>query len=133
MRGDAEFERMLATIRALPELGKRAAPDVATAIENELRRTIAAGTAPDGTPWKPTQEGETPLRNAAAAMGVAAVGPTIYVRLTGPEARHHIGSARGGVRRQVIPGRDGLPPVMAAAVRVVLTRHFQELVRGVDG
>jgi len=127
MSGLADLDRMIATIRDLPGLGKIAAPDVADALEAALGRTIAAGTTPAGEPWRPTRDGRTPLTGAAKALGVAAVGATVYVRLTGPEARHHLGTAAGGVTRQVIPTR-ALPPAMAEAVRVVLNRHFVELV-----
>lgn len=127
MSGLTEFDRMIETIRDLPGLGRRAAPDVAEVIELALERTIAAGTTPAGEPWQPTRDGRTPLTGAAKALGVASVGSTIYVRLTGPEARHHLGTAAGGIERQVIP-RAGLPPAMAEAVRAVLNRHFEEMI-----
>jgi hypothetical protein len=127
MSGHAELERMIETIRDLPGLGRRAAPDVAEVLEAALERTIAAGTTPAGEPWQPTRDGRAPLTGAAKALGVAAVGSTIYVRLTGPEARHHLGTAAGGITRQVIPA-GALPPVMAEAVRVVLNRHFEEMI-----
>jgi len=127
----ADLDRMIATVRQLPELAERAAPDVADVIERELMRTTTAGQSPNGTPWQLTLEGGKPLTGAAKAIGVAAVGRTIYVRLTGVEARHHLGRARGGIERQVIPtGR--LPPRMADAVREVLGRHFAELASGAD-
>lgn len=119
----SDLDAMIATIRKLPELGKQAAPDLALAIENELQRTIAAGTTPDGEPWKLTKDGDKPLTHAAKAMTVVAVGSTIFVRLTGPEARHHLGRGRGGVVRQVIP-TDHIPAKMADAMRSVLARHF---------
>jgi hypothetical protein len=128
--GAAELDRMIRSIRGLKGLAERAAPDVAEAIHAELVRTIAAGTTPDGDPWRPTQDGRTPLRNAAAAIRCAAVGTRIYVRLIGPEARHHRGSARGGIVRRVLPASSRIPPAMASVITDVLTRHFHEAVRG---
>lgn len=124
-----KLDEMIARINALPGLAQRAAPDVAFAVEAELERTIGAGTTPDGEPWAPTKEGARPLAGAAKALGVAAVGTTIVVRLTGPEARHHLGRARGGVVRQIIP-TDKIPAPMATAIGDVLTRHFGEVTRG---
>ena len=131
MSGLDDLDRMIASVRALPGLAKRAAPDVADALEAELHRTIAAGQTPDGKPWQPTRDGATPLTGAAKALGVAAVGATVYVRLVGVEARHHLGRARGGIERQVIPTE--LSPRMAAAVHEVLGRHFVETIGGGNG
>jgi hypothetical protein len=124
-----QLDAMIATIGKLPELGKRAAGDVALAIETELQRTIAAGTTPDGKPWQPTKDGGRPLTGAAQALAVVPVGTTIYVRLTGPEARHHLGRGRGGVVREVIPTHT-IPAPMASAIRAELVRHFGEVTRG---
>ena len=125
----AELDALIARVRKLPELAQRAAPDVARVVEAELHRTIAAGTTPYGEPWKLTQDGAKPLVHAADALAVVAVGTTIYVRLTGPEARHHLGRGRGGVKREVIPTR-GIPPRMAAPIRAAIGRCFTELVKG---
>lgn len=130
MSGNDELQEMIAKIRALGKLGEEAAPDVAYAVEADLRRSIGEGTDPDGKPWDKTQAGETPLRNADKAVHVAAVGGTIFVRLTGPEARHHKGSARGGIVRAVIPTKSVVPDRMAAAVRGVLVRHFERVTSG---
>ena len=128
--GDDQLERMLTSLRDLPKIGERAAPEIARAIEGELRRTIAAGTTPEGIAWEKTAEGKTPLSNAAKALGVAVVKGVIYVQITGPEVRHHRGWARGGKRRPVIPTGDKVPPPMAAKVREILTRHFREFATG---
>lgn len=131
MSGEDQLDAMIATIRKLPELGKQAAPDVAAAVEADLQRTIAAGTTPDGKPWKLTQDGERPLTGAAKALAVVAVGTTVFVRLTGPEARHHLGRGRGGVVREVIPTKR-IPAKMATAIRSVLERHFTAMTSGAE-
>jgi len=127
--GLAELDAMIERVRRLPELGKRAAPEVARVVESELHRTIAAGTTPYGEAWPLTQTGTRPLTHAANAVAVVAVGSTVFVRLTGPEARHHLGRGRGGVRREVIPTR-GIPDRMAEQIRTVLGDAFRELARG---
>jgi hypothetical protein len=130
--GFEQIDRMVVSLKTLDKLGEKAAEDVARVVESELRRTIAAGTTPDGKPWQPTEAGERPLRNAAGALGIAAVGSTVYVRLTGPEARHHKGRARGGIVREVIPTR-GIPDAMAEHIRAVLAEHYERHMRGGDG
>jgi hypothetical protein len=129
MSGSDQLDAMIATIKKLPDLGKQAAPDVARAVETELQRTIAAGTTPDGEPWKLTKDGDRPLTGAAKAVAVVAVDTTVFVRLTGPEARHHLGRGRGGVTREVIPTK-AIPAKMASAIRDVLLRHFTEQTTG---
>lgn len=128
MSGHDEIQDMIEAIRRVSQLGRTAAPDVAVAVEADIRRTITQGTTPDGVPWKPTQKGERPLQHATRALGVAAIGGTVYVRLTGPEAMHHKGSARGGIRRQVIPDSRQIPSRMAAEIKAVLVQHFDAAV-----
>lgn len=127
MDGFAELDAMIARIRELPMLAKSAAPDVARAVQAELHRTISAGTTPDGKPWAPTQAGGKPLAGAADALTVVAVGSTVIVKLRGPEARHHLGWARGGIERPIIPSKT-IPPAMAQAVKAVLVKHFEATV-----
>jgi hypothetical protein len=126
------LDDMIARLRKLPELAAIAAEDVADVLDEELHATIAAGTAPDGTPWAPTLEGKRPLQNAgrAGTLFVQAVGRVVYVRLTGPEARHHRGIARGRKVRQIIPGAGRLPPRLAAAVQRVIAARFATALGG---
>lgn len=123
--GFVRLDAHIARIRALPELARKAAPDVALAVEAELERTIAAGTSADGVPWKPRKAGGKPLAGAAAALAVVAVGSSVIVTLRGPEARHHKGWAKGGIRRPVIPVKD-IPPAMAAAIKDVIAKRFEK-------
>jgi hypothetical protein len=133
MSGHDELQGMIESIRRMGELGITAAPDVARVVDAELRRTIAAGTTPDGQPWQERQRGGKPLQNAGDALFVAAVGGTVYVRLKGPEARHHRGTARGGVMRQVIPSSSRLPAPLASKIKAVLVEHFDAAAGGGNG
>jgi streptogramin lyase len=127
MNGDAELDAMIARINRIPDLGKIAAPDVARAIEQDLQRTVAAGTTPDGQAWAAKKKGSgQPLANATKALHVAAIGTLIYVRLTGAEALHHLGRVTGKVKRQIIP-TGAIPPAMGNAIRTVLARKFSEV------
>jgi hypothetical protein len=127
-KGIAELDAMIRRLRELPEsLVKDAAPEIARVVEQEIKRTIAAGTTPEGEPWERTLDGRKPLQHAASAVFVGAVGTTIFVRLTGPEARHHLGQARGGKVRRVIP--ETIPPAMAAKMVDVIGERFAEAMR----
>lgn len=122
----AEFWQRIAALRKLEGFGTRVAPDVARVIDSELRRTIKAGTTPDGAKWQPTRDGEAPLQNAADALYVAAYSNKIFVRIKGPEAKHDRGRARGRIERQIIPHGQGIPAAMAVQVRAVIEGAFVE-------
>lgn len=124
--GRAALRAQIARLRKLSGLTKDVAPKVARAVERELRAQIAAGKGPDGKPWKRRQDGGQPLRNAAAALSVRAVGDVIVVRLDGVEARHHLGAVRGGVRRQIIP-TGSMPDALTRAIEEVVTREFRSI------
>jgi hypothetical protein len=129
--GLAQLDDMIARLRSLGGSLDDLAEDVADEVRAELERTIAAGTTPEGVAWQTTRSGKRPLEHAQQALHVAAVGRTIYVRLTGPEAMHHLGSARGGIERRVIPVKD-IPPAMADRIRAVVERRvFSQLTGGV--
>jgi hypothetical protein len=123
-----DLDAMIAKIRSIPELVKRAAPDVAEAVHESILETIQAGTDPEGKAWAPRKaDGGRPLAGAAHAVKAAAIGSRILVRVAGPEARHHLGRGRGGTVRGIIPTR--LTPQLAQRVRDILVEHFRELVK----
>lgn len=119
------LDAMIAATSGLTTLVDDAMPALAKSVRARIEETIAAGTTSYGEPWAPKQDGGQPLVNAASAVAVAAVGRTIYVRVMGVEARHHIGSVKGKRKRAIIPER-GLPSAMANNMRAVLQRAFEE-------
>lgn len=116
-------------IRELETLGERSLSRVARVVEIEAKRTAAAGLDPEGRPWPRTKRGARALPNADKAIAVRAIGRSIAMRLSGPEARHHLGRVRGGVRRQILP-TVRIPPRMDAAIREVVRDEFRRTVRG---
>lgn len=128
-KGDTQIEAMIERLQSLPQLVVEAAPDAADAVRAELERTIAAGTDPDGKPWQLRKDGGKPLATAEHAVFVAPIGNTVFVRVKGHVARHHLGRARGGIYRPVIP-TGGLPPRMADGIKRVLCAHFTDHMRG---
>lgn len=115
---------MLKSLEALGVMAEQCAPDMALAVHAELGRTIAAGTDPYGEKWQLTQEGKVPLRNALKAVKVTALGPRIYVVVSGVEAKHHLGAVTGKIKRRIIPSKKRIPDGMALAMRQVLDRYF---------
>lgn len=127
-QGLGEMDAMVAKLRAMRGMVTRSAPGVAQALDAELRRNITAGVGPDGTPWKPTLDGRTPLANAGKALSTRAVGTVVLAKLEGVEARHHLGAIRGSSKarwlaRPILPNRK-IPAPVDGAIRTVLQREF---------
>ena len=123
---------MQGLVDKLRELGQSAetiAADIAPELRAELEGNIAAARAPDGSAWKPTQQGHAPLQGAAGAMGVAAVGTKVIAALRGIHARHHYGHVRGGIARPILPGGT-LPPQIVELVTRVAEQRFRIIMGG---
>lgn len=124
--GFAALDEQIRRLRSLKAVGAEVAPKVAEALRTELESQIAEGVGPGGKPWKLTKAGKVPLRNAAAALSVKAVGSAVIARLTGPTALHHLGAAAGHIRRAILPTRK-LPDRAVAAIKKVILQHFEGL------
>ena len=120
----AALDAQIKAVRTLPDLPEAVAPDVARELEKILDQQIARGESPDGTPLKKTAEGATPLTGAAKALSVTAVGASVFATLRGPEARHHLGLVRGGIKRQILPTKS-LPAPAVEAIKRVLAQKFR--------
>jgi hypothetical protein len=118
------LRRQIDRVRSLGELPEAIAAEAATELDRQLRQQIAAGQGPDGKPWQPTADGRTPLRNAGDGLTVRAVGSVVLARLTGSAVRHHLGTARGRIKRQVLPSAR-MPQRMTATLRTIASRRFQ--------
>ena len=116
-------------LKLTTNLTDEGAGEVARVLRREQDKTLAASCAPDGTPWAPRETprkggGVDVLTNARSAVKVGAIGSTIIIRLVGREyVLHHLGFARGRVRRQIIP-RGQLPAKWRKAVGQVLSDKF---------
>lgn len=127
--GVASLRRMIAKLNELGDIAEIAAPRVAEKLEELTAANIAIGVGPDGAAWKLTAEGAKPLRNAAKALSSGSVGAVAILRLEGPEVRHHAGTARGRVRRQILPSRKLSAPA-TEAVRAIASEIFGEITAG---
>lgn len=123
----ARLQEVIDALRRLPkDLGRVAAPEVAEALDEEIGKDIAAGQSPDGAAWQRTADGRVPLRNAKQHVTVVAEGSVVLARLTGPEVKHHRGTARGKITRRILPTRN-LPQPLVRATRRILGAKFREL------
>lgn len=125
--GHATMQAWIDMLRELPdELVKASVPAVVQALGQEINGDVAAARGPDGEPWAPKQDGGRALQNAAQQVTVEAVGTVILAKLKGPEVRHHKGTARGGIRRQILPTRK-IPDNVSRAIRAAFTTNFARL------
>ena len=125
----AELQAAIDGLRALKQLPEAVAPLAAEALHQEVTKQIARGEGPDGKPWQPTKTGKRPLQQAAGALRATSSGSVALLVLEGPEVLHHEGRAKGGVRRQILPGKVLNAPAVRALQRVA-AETFQEVLHG---
>lgn len=121
----AALQRKVQQLRDVPNLARKAAPEVAERVAKIIRRNIDVGVGPDGKSWQRTAEGDRPLKNAAQAVTVAAIGTLVQVRLSGHHVYHHYGKTRGAVKRPVIPWKLE-PGPLTEAIEDTLREHVRE-------
>jgi hypothetical protein len=127
--GQATLDGWIRRVRELGTLTKDVAPEIAVAVHSELSTQIARGVGPDGRKLEPTKDGKQPLRNAAKALRTRAIGTRVVAVLEGPEALHHLGRAKGGVRRPILP-TSKIPDPMSRAIAKTITARFRKTMGG---
>lgn len=123
------IQEWIERLNALATLPVQLAPKVAAELDKQIRANVAAGVDPDGKAWPATRDGKQPLRNAGKALTVRALGTRIVATLTGPEALHHLGRARGGVVRRILPSAK-LPGAVVAAIKRVIASELDKVLHG---
>jgi hypothetical protein len=132
--GIDRLNAMILKLNQLEEFVEEVTPEIATDLEKELHKTIAAGTSFGGVPWTPKKDGSKPLSNAASALEVQAVGSVVVAMLNGVEARHHKGAVRGNkggntLQRPILPTKKSLGKV-SNVVKKTLKKRFKEIMEG---
>lgn len=129
--GEAQLDAMIAKIRKIPDLVKRAAPACASAFGAAFKADLSAGHAPGGETWAAKKDGGRPLVNAAEHVDVRAVGTVIVSRLTG--ARHWFvhnqGAGKTLPKRQIIPSGE-TPAELNAAIERELRNEWNRMMAG---
>lgn len=122
------FDAMLDSLRRLGNFPEDAAKRVAPLLEAELRRTAAAGTAPDGTPWPAKKDGGQAFEGIGEHITAKAFGTTVRAILTGHAVFGHFGGGRNP-RRPVLPDPGTIPPGVARALDKAAGQAFDEATR----
>lgn len=126
MSGADEIDAMIARLRDIAGAADRVADAAAVALRAEWEAQIARGEFPSGAPWPKTADGSQALQGAAKALSVDARGPVVVAQLRGHVALHHMGAARGGVLRQILPNR-GIPPRLVAVLQRVAAEEWERV------
>jgi hypothetical protein len=122
----SKLDSMIENIRTLPQLGIEAAPAAAKAWRETIVDQISKGVDPDGVAWARRKSDDGPvLQGAADKLSVVATGATLFARLTDYVARHHLGRARGGVVRRILP-LAGIPSAAKVAIKAKLDEAFRK-------
>jgi hypothetical protein len=119
----AELQRWIDQINTLGDLPSEVAKEIAPVLDAKIKQNISAGVDPEGKPWPLTKTGEKALANAGAALMVRAISSVVQAKLEGHVALHHLGAAKGNVRRQILPS-SRLPQPMTEAVKEVAVKRF---------
>jgi len=127
--GFTALQNLVSRLRELGQSAEDIAADIAPELRDELTGNISASRGPDGAPWKPTLAGTKPLKNAGAALGVAAMGTKVVAALRGIEASHHYGHVRGKIARPILPGSK-LPPQIVELVTRMAQKRFRLIMGG---
>lgn len=134
--GGVKLSQWADQMKRLAGMVDRAGPKVAKALDAALKESLRAGTNPYGKKWKPTKQGNAPLKNAADNARVDYdKGPReVVYRIEGRSVNgkkavywyHHMGMGRVP-KRQVIPEKR-IPPKHADIITAVLEAEFEKTV-----
>jgi hypothetical protein len=120
---EGTLEPLLDELEAIAEPSQYTTAAVAE-VQNVYKATTSARTAPDGTPWKETKDGQKPLKNAFAAIDVRQAGPsTVIVELKGHHVFPHYG-AKGHPVREII--NKEVDEKLGNAIRRGVAKPFKE-------
>ncbi len=128
MSADGDLAAYAAKLRSLKGMAPQAAKEAAPLIEAAIKKTAAAGTDIDGTPWPAKRDGTRALPSAAGAISAVANGAAVIVTLIGNYVFHN--AAKGTDRRRILPDTGaGIPPTIAAVLHKATQQAFQRLTK----
>ena len=121
----------IAMLRVVADIPDSAVPAVEATIDRETKRTIAAAQNAYGRAWPVKKVGGSDFSFVKASdIVTGSIGRTIITRIkTRVAVLHHLGYARGEVRRGVIPV-DTIPPVMAREIKRTVVAEFDRIANG---
>ena len=127
---DRDLSRMVASIVSLEGSFERVGADIAERMQEHVARTSKAGQNAYGVPLQPRKDsGKPTMTKATRNIDTTAVGNRIYQVVKGVEARHHLGAAKGKVKRPTIFNRtDSLPSEVSNAIKSLLSKDLAKQV-----
>lgn len=126
------LQQLIDRVGAVESLANRVAPLAARKISAVIKANCDAGQDPYGKPWPARKkDGGRALRNAADAVRVAALDKTVVMAVTGKEAIHDLGQAKGGIQRTILPeAGKPLPQNIRDAVHDSFEHVFSDIMEG---
>ncbi len=125
-QGDAEMDRIIRSVQSLAGAPVAVAALAAPLVQTAVQTTAAAGTSPDGTPWKPRKDdGRRALANAAEAVQCRAIGPVVQLSLGSTSTGSAKVQAIQNAQRPILPDRGAaLPSTIVQALGLAAHRFF---------
>lgn len=130
MSAEEQLNEMLTALRKMASkdvVERIVAERAARGIDTALKKTLDAGTSPEGKPWLPTKkDGKRAYKGAAAKLRVKAEGNLIVTSISGGEAYGHY--AAGVPERQMLPDAGAtIPEIVTEAMVKASTEAFEAL------
>jgi hypothetical protein len=122
--GHRDLAAHIARLRALKDVPGKAAETVAVVLEEDLKAQVESGRGPNGETLQPTADGRRPFAGASKHIEVGVVGNTVIATLGSFHmVLHHLGKARGRIKRAIIPSK--LNRKLSRKIRVAVTDTFR--------
>jgi hypothetical protein len=126
--GIEQTDELIAALRAVESSGPQMAAAGTQALFAAVQRDVAAGKDPNtGAPFKPTEDGGKPLKNAASALSWRIVGNVGFLVLGKHYIYHFFGTGYLPKRRANLQGR--LPDRYGMAIRAGMVPVFQAVTK----
>ena len=126
----ADIDARIAKIRELQRVARDELPrELGRVVDRHVRDAVRAGRSPDGEPWPRREDGARALEDAAEGIRVDVSRSAVTVSITKRHLElHHLGRARGGVRRPLLP--TTITPQLRAALDVASRRVLERALTG---
>lgn len=126
----ADLDARIAKIRELQRVARDELPrELGRVVERHVLDAVRAGRSPDGEPWPRREDGARALEDAAEGIRVDVSRSAVTVSITKRHLElHHLGRARGGVRRPLLP--TTITPQLRAALDVASRRVLERVLTG---
>lgn len=119
------IDAMIHQLGAIGDSANGIAKVAAPLMEAAVKKTAAAGTSPDGTPWRSKKDGDPALKNAAQSVQGRAIGSVVELRLVGTATGDAKVQAIQNARRPILPKPGMAPAPVAEALQTAARQYFE--------